>query len=96
MILITLDSRIFGDSADRLLALAAERGVSRVVVPSAIIDDPFDLQPSRWRGDRNREAGEAAVRHGRTPAGWPATSPPSGTDELRCRHDPALVLCATR
>ncbi|MEU6427136.1 NAD(P)H-binding protein [Microbispora sp. NPDC046973] len=62
---VFLHSRTFGDSADRLLALAAERGVSRVVALSAMnIDDPFDLQPSRWRGDRNREAEEAAVASG--------------------------------
>ncbi|MEU7914713.1 SDR family oxidoreductase [Microbispora bryophytorum] len=60
---VFLHSRTFGDSADRLLALAAQRGVSRVVALSAMnIDDPFDLQPSRWRGDRNREADARAGR----------------------------------
>lgn len=62
---VFLHPRAFGDSADRLLALAAERGVRRVVALSAMnIDDPFDLQPSRWRGDRNKEAEEAAVASG--------------------------------
>ncbi|MCG5216400.1 NAD(P)H-binding protein [Streptosporangium soli] len=62
---VFLHARTFGDSADRLLALAVERGASRVVALSAMnIDDPFDLQPSRWRGDRNKEAEEAAVASG--------------------------------
>ncbi|KAB8181906.1 NAD(P)H-binding protein [Microbispora catharanthi] len=62
---VFLHSRTFGDSADRLLALAAERGVRKVVALSAMnIDDPFDLQPSRRRGDRNKEAEEAAVASG--------------------------------
>ncbi|GAB3130231.1 NAD(P)H-binding protein [Microbispora hainanensis] len=62
---VFLHPRTFGDSADRLLALAAERGVRRVVALSAMnIDDPFDLQPSRWRGDRNKESEEAAVACG--------------------------------
>ncbi|MDR8413116.1 NAD(P)H-binding protein [Nonomuraea sp. 3-1Str] len=62
---VFLHPRTFGDTADRLLALAAERGVSKVVALSAMnIDDPFDLQPSRWRGDRNKEAEEAAVASG--------------------------------
>lgn len=62
---VFLYSRTFGDSADRLLALAAERDVSRVVALSAMnIDDPVELQPSRQRGDRNREAEEAAVASG--------------------------------
>lgn len=62
---VFLHPRTFGDSADRLLALAAERGVGKVVALSAMnIDDPFDLQPSRCRGDRNKEAEEAAVASG--------------------------------
>jgi uncharacterized protein YbjT (DUF2867 family) len=39
--------------------------VAKVVALSAMnIDDPFDLQPSRWRGDRNKEAEQAAAVSG--------------------------------
>ncbi|MEO3892709.1 NAD(P)H-binding protein [Nonomuraea sp. B5E05] len=64
---VFLHSRTFGDSADKLLAVAAERGVRKVVALSAMnIGDPYELQPSRWRGDRNKEAEEAAVASGMT------------------------------
>ncbi|GAA4913418.1 uncharacterized protein YbjT (DUF2867 family) [Nonomuraea thailandensis] len=62
-----LHPRTFGDSAGELLSVAAEHGVRKVVALSAInIDDPYELQPSRWRGDRNKEAEEAAVASGLT------------------------------
>ena len=62
---IFLHSRAIGENADRLLALAAGRGARRVVALSAMnIDDPLDLQPSRHRGDRNKEAEQAAVASG--------------------------------
>ncbi|WP_206061297.1 NAD(P)H-binding protein [Nonomuraea basaltis] len=62
---VFLHARTIGTAADRLLALAAERGARRVVALSAMnIDDPLDLQPSRLRGDRNKEAEEAAVASG--------------------------------
>ncbi|MEV1179026.1 hypothetical protein [Nonomuraea sp. NPDC049784] len=39
----------------------------KVVALSAMnIGDPYELQPSRWRGDRNKEAEEAAVASGLT------------------------------
>lgn len=48
-----------------LLPLARERGVRRVVALSAInIDDDLSEQPSRFQGDRNKEAEEAAVASG--------------------------------
>jgi uncharacterized protein YbjT (DUF2867 family) len=62
---VFLHSRTFGETADRLLALARERGATRVVALSAMnIDDPLELQPSRYRGDRNKEAEDAAVASG--------------------------------
>ncbi|MEV4169212.1 NAD(P)H-binding protein [Nonomuraea sp. NPDC049709] len=62
---VFLHPRTFGESPDALLALARERGAERVVALSAMnIDDPYELQPSRLRGDRNKEAEEAAVASG--------------------------------
>jgi uncharacterized protein YbjT (DUF2867 family) len=59
--------RAAGESAAKLLALAAENGVRRVVVLSAInVDDDPAHQPSRQNGDRNKEV-EVAV----TEAGLP-------------------------
>lgn len=60
-----LYSRAVGDAAFDLLALAGERGVRRAVALSAmnVEDDPAD-QPSRYRGDRNKEAEDAAVASG--------------------------------
>ncbi|MGZ0150054.1 NmrA family NAD(P)-binding protein [Kribbella sp. WER1] len=67
--------RAVGERAGELVALAAERGVRRVVVMSAInVDDDPALQPSRWNGDRNREV-EAAVVAGGLP--WVAVRPTS-------------------
>ncbi|MEV0827871.1 SDR family oxidoreductase [Nonomuraea rubra] len=64
---VFLHPRTFGDSAGELLAVAAERGVRKVVALSAInIDDPYELQPSRRRGDRNKEAEQAAMASGLT------------------------------
>ncbi|UBU09427.1 SDR family oxidoreductase [Nonomuraea gerenzanensis] len=64
---VFLHPRSFGDSARRLLEVAAAHGVRKVVALSAInIDDPDELQPSRWRGDRNREAEQAAMDSGLT------------------------------
>ena len=62
---VFLHSRTFGESADKLLALAGEHGATRVVALSAMnIDDPLEEQPSRFRGDRNKEAEAAAVASG--------------------------------
>jgi uncharacterized protein YbjT (DUF2867 family) len=60
-----LHPRAVGDAAFELLALARGQGVKRVVALSAMnIDDPLDQQPSRYNGDRNKEAEEAAVASG--------------------------------
>ncbi|MEV3982493.1 NAD(P)H-binding protein [Nonomuraea sp. NPDC049758] len=58
---VFLHPRAIGDGAPGLLARAAERGARRVVALSAMnVDEPLDEQPSRFRGDRNKEAEAAA------------------------------------
>jgi uncharacterized protein YbjT (DUF2867 family) len=60
-----LHPRAVGSAAGELLALARERGVKRVVTLSATnVDDNLDEQPSRYRGDRNKEVEDAAVASG--------------------------------
>jgi uncharacterized protein YbjT (DUF2867 family) len=60
-----LHPRAVGDAAFELVALAREHGVRRVVALSAMnVDDDLADQPSRHRGDRNREAEDAAVGSG--------------------------------
>jgi uncharacterized protein YbjT (DUF2867 family) len=57
--------RAVGESAADLLGLAAEKGVRRVVVLSAInVDDDPAYQPSRFNGDRNKEVEDAVVGSG--------------------------------
>jgi uncharacterized protein YbjT (DUF2867 family) len=57
--------RAVGENAAKLVTLAAEHGVRRVVALSAIdVDDDPALQPSRFNGDRNREVEEAVVNSG--------------------------------
>jgi uncharacterized protein YbjT (DUF2867 family) len=57
--------RAVGESAAGLLALAAEKGVRRVVVLSAInVDDDPAYQPSRLNGDRNKEVEDAVAGGG--------------------------------
>jgi uncharacterized protein YbjT (DUF2867 family) len=60
-----LHPRAVGTSAVELLALARDREVRRVVALSAMnVDDDLDEQPSRYRGDRNKEVEDAAVGSG--------------------------------
>ncbi|WP_433622797.1 SDR family oxidoreductase [Nocardia sp. CA-120079] len=60
-----LHPRAVGDAAFEFAELAGKRGVRRLVALSAInIDDPLGAQPSRFRGDRNREAERAVVDSG--------------------------------
>ncbi|MFI9328729.1 SDR family oxidoreductase [Kitasatospora sp. NPDC052868] len=60
-----LHPRAVGDGASDLVALARERGVRKVVALSALnVDDPLNEQPSRYRGDRNKEAEQAAADSG--------------------------------
>ncbi|MFD0898835.1 NAD(P)H-binding protein [Actinomadura sediminis] len=60
-----LHPRAVADASAELVALARERGVRRVVALSAMnVDDDLADQPSRHRGDRNKEAEDAAVGSG--------------------------------
>lgn len=60
-----LHPRAVGDAAYGIVAAARKYGVAKVVALSAInVDDDDAEQPSRYRGDRNREAEEAAAGSG--------------------------------
>lgn len=62
---VFVNPRAVGAGVGELLALARAKGVRRAVVLSAInvADDP-ERQPSRYRGDRNKEAEDAVVGSG--------------------------------
>ena len=50
-----------------MVAQCVRAGVTKLVALSAInADDDFSRQPSRFRGDRNREVEQLAVESGRT------------------------------
>jgi uncharacterized protein YbjT (DUF2867 family) len=60
-----LHPRAVGDAAGDLVALAGELGVRRVVtLAAANVDDDLADQPSRYRGDRNKEAEDATANSG--------------------------------
>ncbi|NBH07516.1 NAD(P)H-binding protein [Amycolatopsis sp. SID8362] len=60
-----LHPRAVGDAAYELVALARDLGVRRVVaLAAANVDDDLAAQPSRFRGDRNKEADDAAATSG--------------------------------
>jgi uncharacterized protein YbjT (DUF2867 family) len=60
-----LHSRAAASTAAELVALAADHGVRRVVALAASnVDDDLDHQPSRYRGDRNKETEDAVVNSG--------------------------------
>jgi uncharacterized protein YbjT (DUF2867 family) len=62
---VLLNPRAVGTTAAELLELAAAAGVRRVVALAAInVDDDPARQPSRFRGDLNREVEAAAVASG--------------------------------
>ncbi|MEV0202024.1 NAD(P)H-binding protein [Nonomuraea sp. NPDC050691] len=62
---VFLHPRACGDSPEELLALAGRHGATKVVALSAVnVDDPLSLQPSRARGDRNKETDAAAAGSG--------------------------------
>jgi uncharacterized protein YbjT (DUF2867 family) len=62
---VFLNSRALGDELASVVKAARRAGVSRLVALSAInVDDDFSRQPSRFRGDRNKEAEELAVDSG--------------------------------
>lgn len=64
VVALFLHPRAVRDAAE-LVTLARERGVRRVVALSAMnVDDDLAEQPSRFSGDRNKEAEDAAVTSG--------------------------------
>jgi len=62
---VFLNSRALGDELEPLIRQARFEGVTRLVALSAInADDDFSRQPSRFRGDRNKEVEQLAVDSG--------------------------------
>jgi uncharacterized protein YbjT (DUF2867 family) len=62
---VFLNSRALGDELATVVNSARLAEVTRLVALSAInADDDFSRQPSRFRGDRNREVEQAAVDSG--------------------------------
>lgn len=62
---VFLNSRALGAELPAVVALARECGVRRLVALSAFnADDDFARQPSRFRGDRNKEVEEVAMTSG--------------------------------
>jgi uncharacterized protein YbjT (DUF2867 family) len=62
---VFLNSRALGDDLETVVDRARSEGVRRLVALSAInADDDFSIQPSRFRGDRNKEVEQLAVDSG--------------------------------
>jgi uncharacterized protein YbjT (DUF2867 family) len=62
---VFLNSRALGSELAAVVDRARQEGVTRLVALSAInADDDFSLQPSRFRGDRNKEVEQLAVDSG--------------------------------
>jgi uncharacterized protein YbjT (DUF2867 family) len=62
---VFLNSRALGGDLADVVALARRSGVTKLVALSAInADDEFSRQPSRFRGDRNKEVEQLAVDSG--------------------------------
>jgi uncharacterized protein YbjT (DUF2867 family) len=62
---VFLNSRALGDELAAIVEHARREGVARLVALSAInADDDFSRQPSRVRGDRNKEVEQLAVESG--------------------------------
>jgi len=62
---VFLNSRALGGDLADVVALARRIGVTKLVALSAInADDDFSRQPSRFRGDRNKEVEQLAVDSG--------------------------------
>jgi len=62
---VFLNSRALGDELETVVDQARSEGVRRLVALSAInADDDFSIQPSRFRGDRNKEVEQLAVDSG--------------------------------
>ena len=62
---VFLNSRALGGDLPEVVAQCRRAGVTKLVALSAInADDDFSRQPSRFRGDRNREVERLAVNSG--------------------------------
>ncbi len=62
---VFLNSRALGPALADVVAAARQHGVDKLVALSAInADDDDDRQPSRYRGDRNRECEQFAIESG--------------------------------
>ncbi|MFZ1163965.1 NAD(P)H-binding protein [Mycobacterium sp.] len=62
---VFLNSRALGDQLADVVAAARHAGVSKLVALSAInADDDFARQPSRARGDRNKEVEQLSIDSG--------------------------------
>ncbi|MEE6136260.1 NAD(P)H-binding protein [Mycobacterium sp. 050128] len=62
---VFLNSRALGETLPDVVAECRRAGVTKLVALSAInADDDFSRQPSRFRGDRNREVEQLAVGSG--------------------------------
>jgi uncharacterized protein YbjT (DUF2867 family) len=62
---VFLNSRALGGDLADVVALARRSGVTKLVALSAInADDDFSRQPSRFRGDRNKEVEQLAIDSG--------------------------------
>ena len=62
---VFLNSRALGEQLADVVSHAQQSGVTKLVALSAInADDDFSRQPSRFRGDRNKEVEQAAVDSG--------------------------------
>ncbi|OBK53906.1 NAD(P)H-binding protein [Mycobacterium kubicae] len=62
---VFLNSRALGPQLPGVVARCAAAGVTKLVALSAInADDDFARQPSRWRGDRNKEVEQLVIDSG--------------------------------
>ena len=62
---VFLNSRALGEELADVVAQSVRAGVSKLVALSAInADDDFSRQPSRFRGDRNKEVERLAIDSG--------------------------------
>jgi putative NADH-flavin reductase len=62
---VFINARACGPAIEEVATAAATAGARRVVALAALnVDWPTERQPSRLRGDRNREAGDAVVGSG--------------------------------
>jgi len=62
---VFLNSRALGEQLPTVVTQCLRAGVTKLVAQSAInADDDFSRQPSRFRGDRNKEVEQLAVESG--------------------------------